>query len=90
MTGLLAFAVGVAFGFVLTIGISLAMQPRGRPFGEPYDVFEGGVMNMQLIRRFIHEIRQRLLFRRCGGCSDPSPHSHHLTWIGKRRYVSSP
>jgi hypothetical protein len=45
---------------------------------------------MQLIRRFIHEVKQRLSFRRCDGCSDPSPHSHHLTWIGKRRYVSSP
>jgi hypothetical protein len=37
MTGLVAFAVGVALGFVLTIGISLAMQPRGRPFGDDPD-----------------------------------------------------
>jgi hypothetical protein len=37
MTGLVAFAVGVVLGFVLTIGVSLAMQPRGRPFGDDPD-----------------------------------------------------
>jgi hypothetical protein len=37
MTGLVAFAVGIALGFVLTIGVSLAMQPRGRPFGDDPD-----------------------------------------------------
>lgn len=25
--------------------------------------------------------------RRCRGCSDPSFHTHHLTWIGRRRYT---
>ena len=41
MTGLLAW-LAVAGGSLLMIavGASLAMQPRGRPFGEPYDVFE--------------------------------------------------
>jgi hypothetical protein len=43
-----------------------------------------------MIGRLIHEIKQRLSFRQCDGCSDPSPHTHHLTWIGKRRYLSSP
>jgi hypothetical protein len=37
MTGLVAFAVGIALGFVLAVGISLAMQPRGRPFGDDPD-----------------------------------------------------
>jgi hypothetical protein len=37
MTGLVAFAVGVALGFVLAVGASLAMQPRGRPFGDDVD-----------------------------------------------------
>jgi hypothetical protein len=41
MTGLLAWLV-VAVGslLVIAVGASLAMQPRGEPFGEPYDVFE--------------------------------------------------
>lgn len=38
---------------------------------------------MNLIRR----IRNRLYVRRCKGCSDLSPHSHHLTRIGHRRFI---
>jgi hypothetical protein len=37
MTGLIAFRLGIALGFVLTIGASLAMQPRGKPFGDDPD-----------------------------------------------------
>jgi hypothetical protein len=41
MTGLLAWlAVAVGALLMIAVGASLAMQPRGRPFGEPYDVFE--------------------------------------------------
>lgn len=29
----------------------------------------------------------KLYTRRCRGCTDPSPHSHHLTWLGRRRYT---
>lgn len=29
----------------------------------------------------------KLSSRKCWGCKDPSPHSHHLTWIGKLRYL---
>jgi len=25
----------------------------------------------------------KLWTRRCGGCIDTSPHSHHLTWFGR-------
>lgn len=29
----------------------------------------------------------KLSSRKCRGCKDPSPHSHHLTWIGKLLYL---
>lgn len=35
----------------------------------------------------ISHLLNRLLTRRCRGCSDPSPHSHHLTWLGRLRYT---
>jgi hypothetical protein len=25
--------------------------------------------------------------RRCTGCGEPAPHTHHLTWLGRRRYT---
>ena len=31
----------------------------------------------------------RLSTRRCHGCADPDPHSHHLTAIGRWRYTRS-
>jgi hypothetical protein len=37
MSSLLYLGLGIALGFVLTIGVSLAMQPRGRPFGDDPD-----------------------------------------------------
>jgi hypothetical protein len=33
-------AVAAGLLLMIAVGASLAMQPRGRPFGEPYDVFE--------------------------------------------------
>jgi len=39
--------------------------------------WSGGHMNLLMIR---------LSTRKCRGCSDPEPHSHHLTAIGRRRY----
>lgn len=27
-----------------------------------------------------------LYSRKCRGCADPSPHSHHLTILGRLRY----
>lgn len=35
----------------------------------------------------MHKIRQRFLLRRCRGCADASPHSHHFTRAGRRRYA---
>jgi hypothetical protein len=39
------------------------------------------------------EVMQRLLIklstRKCRGCDDASPHSHHLTRLGQWRYVDS-
>lgn len=35
-------------------------------------------------RRFI---LARLSTRRCHGCTDPSFHTHHLTWLGRRRFT---
>ena len=31
--------------------------------------------------------RFRLPARRCSGCDNPSPHTHHLTWLGRRLYT---
>jgi hypothetical protein len=30
---------------------------------------------------------QRLYTRRCRGCLDRSPHTHHLTWLGRLHYI---
>lgn len=35
----------------------------------------------------IYQLFIKLLTRKCRGCQDPSPHSHHLTWIGRKRYT---
>lgn len=35
----------------------------------------------------ITRILTALSTRRCHGCADASPHSHHLTWLGRRRYT---
>jgi hypothetical protein len=41
MTGLLAWlAVAAGALLVVAFGASLLMQPGGRPFGEPHDMFE--------------------------------------------------
>jgi hypothetical protein len=37
--------------------------------------------------RLIDKLRQRLWTRRCKGCDDLSPHTHHLTFMGKRRFT---
>lgn len=29
----------------------------------------------------------KLSTRKCRGCDNTSPHTHHLTWIGRRRYA---
>lgn len=35
----------------------------------------------------MYRILNALTTRRCRGCSDPSPHSHHLTALGRKRYT---
>jgi hypothetical protein len=34
MSSLLYLGLGIALGFVMSVLVSLAMQPRGRPFGD--------------------------------------------------------
>lgn len=29
----------------------------------------------------------KLYTRRCNGCKDSMPHTAHLTWLGKLRYI---
>lgn len=35
----------------------------------------------------IRRLLTKLSTRKCRGCQDPAPHSHHLTWIGRKRYA---
>lgn len=35
----------------------------------------------------LHRLLVKLSTRKCRGCKDTSFHSHHLTWIGRRRYT---
>lgn len=34
----------------------------------------------------MHYLLHKLYTRRCRGCADPSPHSHHLTLLGRMHY----
>lgn len=36
-----------------------------------------------MIARFL----AKLSTRKCRGCADPSLHTAHLTWIGRRRFT---
>lgn len=35
----------------------------------------------------IRRLLSALSTRRCRGCASTEPHSHHLTWLGRRRYA---
>lgn len=38
-------------------------------------------------QRLFWRIRQRAELRPCRGCDDNSFHTHHLTWLGRRRWT---